>query len=348
MRVLITGGAGHIGKSTAERLIQRGWDVRLIGLETDVDIPGAEFVTCDIMDYDDLRKQMHGCAAVIHLAAIRGPQLAPAHKLFEVNVGGTFNVFEAAAAEGIRRVVQASSINAIGAAWSIGDIDIKYFPVDEEHPSFTTDPYSFSKEMIEDVGRYYWRRDGISSVALRYPGVFAADFSTSPEYRARRETAHKTLNELAAMPEAERKKRVAEVRQRTLDYRKTRPLEYKDGVVKWPQRSDIEDQLWYMYNFDRFNLWALVDVRDAAQSLEKGVTADYDGAHPLFINDHHNSTGYDSRWLARTFFPEISASNINLSGSESLVSIEKARTLIGFEPEYSVANWDNLQTEKQL
>jgi nucleoside-diphosphate-sugar epimerase len=347
MKVLITGGAGLIGKATAERLIQRGWDVRLLGLETDVEIAGAEFVTCDIMNYDDLRKQMRGCEAVIHLAAIRGPQLAPAPKLFEVNVSGTFNVFEAAAAEGIRRVVQASSINALGAAWSIVDIDISYFPVDEQHPSSTTDPYSFSKEMIENIGNYYWRRDGISSVALRFPGVYPEGFLQSADYQKRRLDAHKVIDHFAALDDDARARRLTEIRQRALEYRKQRPLEYKDDRVQWPHHNNEADRLWYVYNFDRFNLWAFLDVRDAAQSLEKGLTADYEGAYALFINDHHNSMGYDSKTLVQLFFPEISDSNIALSGSSSLVSIEKARALIGFEPEYSVANWDNFQTERQ-
>src|SRR4051812_19294332 len=104
MKVLITGGAGHIGQATSERLIQAGWDVRIVGLETEAAIPGAELVTCDILNFDDLREQMRGCQAVIHLAALRGPQLAPGQTIFEVNAAGTFNVFEAAAAEGIRRV----------------------------------------------------------------------------------------------------------------------------------------------------------------------------------------------------------------------------------------------------
>ena len=347
MKVLITGGAGHIGKSTAERLIQRGWDVRLIGLETEVEVPGAEFITCDIMNYDALRKLIHGCDAVIHLAAIRGPQLAPAPDVFQVNVAGTFNVFEAAAAEGIQRVVQASSINALGAAWSIGDIGIEYLPVDEAHPTFTTDPYSFSKQIIEDIGRYYWRRDGISSVALRFPGVYGSEFVKTEDYRAGREAMLRALEELATLSETERLARLADVRRRSLEYRKQRPLEYKDSVKKWPRRDSDADQLWYIYTFDRFNLWAFIDVRDAAQSLEKGVTASYDGAHALFINDHHNSAGYDSRSLVRFFFPELSESNVNVSDSASLISIEKARALIGFEPEYSVANWDNSQAEKQ-
>ncbi len=178
MRVLLTGGTGHIGKATAQRLIQRGWDVRILDLSSDTKLPGAEHVTCDIMNYAELREHMRGCDAVIHLAAIRTPGLAPGHKLFEINVAGTFNVFEAAAAEGIRRVVQASSINALGAAWGLTDMAIHYLPVDEEHPTNTTDAYSFSKETIEDIGRYYWRRDQISSVALAFRGSMP---QTSPK-----------------------------------------------------------------------------------------------------------------------------------------------------------------------
>src|ERR1043165_3756674 len=101
MKVLVTGGAGHIGKATTARLVRNGWEVRAIGVETGVELPGAEFVNCDILNYAQVRELMRGCQAVIHLAAIRGPQLAAGHRLFEINVSGTFNVFEAAAAEGI-------------------------------------------------------------------------------------------------------------------------------------------------------------------------------------------------------------------------------------------------------
>lgn len=339
MKVLITGGAGLIGKAATERFLRQGWEVRIIGLETDIEVQGAEFAVCDIMNYDDLREQMRGCQAVVHLAAIRGPLLAPGHKIFEVNVSGTFNVFEAAAAAGIHRVVQASSINALGAAWGVTDIAITYFPVDEEHPSFTTDPYSFSKELVENIGHYFWRRDGISSVALRFPGVYEQGLLNTDEYRNRRDSGHILLDEFAALAPMERDARLAEVRVRSLEYRRQRSLEFKEAPRKWPSRNENQDQLWYTYTFDRFNLWAFIDVRDAALALEKGVTADYEGAHALFINDHHNSIGYDSRSLIRTFFPEVNESTVNLSGSEALVSIDKARKLIGFEPEFSVANW---------
>ncbi len=338
MKILVTGGAGAIGKVTTERFVRKGWDVRVIGLESGVEIPGAEVVTCDIMNYDDVRKQMRGCDAVVHLAALRGPQLAPGHKIFEINVAGTFNVFEAAAAEGIRRVVQASSINAFGCAYSITDISPRYFPIDEEHPSFTNDPYSFSKETVEEIGRYYWRREGISGVAMRFPWVYPEEVLKREDFRRSQDIGRKAIDALAALPETDRQARLAEVKQRALEYRKQRPLEFKEVIPKTPTRANTEDKLWHAYTFDRFNFWASIDVRDAAQSLEKAITASYDGAHPLYVNDPHNLLGYDSRSLVRFFFPEVSDSNIALSGSSSLVSINKARALIGFEPEHSVEN----------
>ncbi len=343
MRVLVTGGAGRIGRVTIERLIQHGWDVRGIDLESKAEISGAEFVPCNILNYDDLRQQMRGCQAVIHLAAISSPKLVRGARIFEVNSSGTFNVFEAAAAEGIRRVVQASSINALGCAYSITDFSPRYFPIDEAHPSFTTDPYSFSKEINEDIGRYYWRREGISSLALRFPWVHPGGYIQSEDFRQRRQLGWQVLDELAALSEPDRQARLADARQRALEFRKRRPMEFGEGNPEPPIVRSTENLLWYAYTIDRFNLWAFVDERDVAQALEKGLTASYDGAHAVFINDHHNSLGYDSKSLVRFFFPEVSESAIAVSGSEALVSIEKARALIGFDPEYSVGNWDDRQ-----
>jgi nucleoside-diphosphate-sugar epimerase len=335
MRVLVTGGTGLIGKATVERLVEKGWDVRVIDLQPEAEINGAEYAQCNIQNYDDLLKQTNGCDAVIHLAAIRSPILAPGHDVFRVNAAGTFNVFQAAAAAGVRRVVQASSINALGCFYGTGDLNIKYFPVDEAHPTDTTDPYSFSKGVVEDIGAYYWRREGISSVAMRFPGVYHADFALSADYRRKRETARAMLDELVSLPEPEQRARVAEVLERVLEFRLKRPFEFKPEQSEGPKRGFFDDPLFWTYAGDRFNFWTFIDVRDAAQSLEKGVTADYEGAHPLFINDRVNTNLYDSRTLVRLFFPEVSQFKGDFSGASSLISIEKARRLIGFEPEHS-------------
>lgn len=353
MRVLITGGLGRIGRATALRLLQHGSSVRLIDQQADIHATppnahgydagasgesllalGAEYAPCDILDYNALLEQMRGCDRVIHLAALPGPILAPGQRVFEVNAVGTFNVFEAAATSGIGRVVQASSINAIGAFYSLGEVERLYLPLDEAHPHDTSDPYSFSKEVIEEIGAYYWRRDGISGVAIRFPGVRPIGDMTSEAARERIALAHAVLDEFIRQPEAQQQERLAAMRQHNLDYRKHRPFEYREGTP--PPRPDFAaDPLFAIYAFARYDLWTWIDVRDAAQSLEKAVTAEYEGAHPLFVTDAHNWISYDSRTLARLFFPHARVSD-SLRGTDTLVSNAKARQLIGYAAEWSV------------
>jgi nucleoside-diphosphate-sugar epimerase len=88
---------------------------------------------------------------------------------------------------------------------------------------------------------------------------------------------------------------------------------------------------------DRFNFWTLVDERDAARGFEKALAAPYDGSHVLFVNDSHNWLLYETERLLAFFFPEATERRRPLPGAASLVSIDRARDLIGFEPEHSVA-----------
>jgi hypothetical protein len=338
MRVLITGGTGHIGRATTDRLLKNGWEVRIVDLAAEAEIAGAEYVQCDILQYDSLLEPMRGCDAVIHLAAIRSPNLAPGHQVFQVNVQGTFNVFEAAAVAGIRRVVQASSINALGAYWNTVEIEPQYFPIDEDHPRITTDPYSFSKQVIEDIGDYYWRRDGISSVAMRFPGVYSQGFTKSDSYQQRRTAVRNLLHDFLSQPESAQRAQIVEVQKRVLEFRAGRPFEFHPGDPPATKNPLYDDPMFRLYISERSNYWAFIDERDAAQSLEKGVTADYEGAHPLFINAANNAYDLDSQMLIDIFFADVQKLKRELSGSESLISIERARQLIGYEPEYSVSH----------
>ena len=86
--------------------------------------------------------------------------------------------------------------------------------------------------------------------------------------------------------------------------------------------------------FGRTNFWTLLDVRDAAQAAEKGLTADYEGSHPVYVNDDQNLVGISSRELVDLCFPEVTTRKHPLSGTESLVSINRVQELIGFEVKY--------------
>jgi hypothetical protein len=186
--------------------------------------------------------------------------------------------------------------------------------------------------VVEEIGAYYWRRDGISSVALRLPAVWRAEHHESALFRQSRERLTAFLDQFASQAEDERAQQIAEVRKRALDFRQRRLLETPAAQATLPS----DDLLWKLYTFDRFNFWAWVDERDAAQAVEKSLTSDYEGDHILFVVNDQNYLGYDSQTLSRLFFPEVSEWKRPLQGSESLISSERAARLIGYESEHSI------------
>lgn len=341
MKILITGGSGNVGKAATRRLVNRGWDVRVLGIEPQADLPGAEYIQGDILNYHTVVDAVQDRDAVVHLAAIANPMRVPAYKIFEINTAGTYNVFEAAAQAGIKRIVQASSINAFGCFWGTVEISPQYLPLDEAHPTYTTDVYSFSKQLVEEIGAYYWRRDGISSIALRLPGVVSEERLQQGNREEHRQQAAETLDALLVLSETDRAERLAQIRRWSDDYRSRRQMEYPAANDGFAQTEYTSDPLWQMYTFQRFNFFAYIHEEDSAQAMEKGLTAAYTGSHRLFVNASQNSLGYDSTTLARLFYPEtqIHPGTLNpgtLNGAESLVNLQKARQLIGFEPEYTL------------
>lgn len=332
MKVLVTGGMGTVGRAAVARLVRNGHRVRVIGRRPGMSVDGAEYRPCDITDFGALSEQMRGMEAVVHLAAIIHPSMAPGHEIFRVNCAGTFNVYRAAADCGIQRVVCASSINALGYNFGIKNFDLLYFPMDEEHPTYTTDPYSFSKQIVEQTAAYFWRREGVSSVCLRLPAVYELSDAFRNMLREFVARSKRDYDALISLPEEDRRHRAIEVAARFESLRAERAWEQpvEDLGMHRPDAPLM---------FGRSNFWTSVDSRDSAQAIERGLLADYDGSFPLFINDSHNFTGIETETLARTFFPEVTARKRPIVADEALVSIDRARSLLGFEPEHSIAEW---------
>lgn len=330
MDVLVTGGTGDVGRAAVARLIAHGHRVRVIGRTGHVTIEGAEYRVCDVNDFDGLCRQVRGMQAVVHLAAIRHPSMAPGQEIFRVNCGGTYNVYRAAADEGIRRVVVASSINALGYYFGAKSFDLSYLPVDEAHPTCSTDPYSFSKQVLEEIAAYFWRREGISGVCLRLPAVYEA----SPQGRNLLlelvSRCQQDTRQLLSLPAGRQRTRVRELIERTEELRTKRSWERQttDVGMGLPDAPLV---------FGRSNFFTSIDARDSAQAIELGLLGAYEGSHSLFVNDAHNCIGIESETLARVFYPEVDQRKRPLLGTESLVSVEAAHRLIGFEPEHSIA-----------
>jgi len=275
---------------------------------------------------------MRGMEAVVHLAAIPAPAGHYGHTVFHVNCTGSVNVYEAAAEEKITRVVSASSINAVGYFYGCLEWQLSYLPIDEAHPQLTTDSYSFSKQVLEDIAAYYWRRDGISGTTLRLPGVYRPTPERLKHIQASIRHATMRYPEIFNLAPADYDAFMQGVRATTKRIRDQRLMEQRGmlGDVGTDEQRHLFGQI--------HNMFTNVDARDSAQAIEKSVIAEYDGSHPLFINDDHNATGVESAALAEHFYPGVPLRH-PLEGTETLVSIDRARELIGYEPEFSVSRF---------
>ena len=99
MKVLLTGGAGDLGQALAPRLLDRG-DIPVI-LDVRAPKQGGMFLQGSILDRSTLQEALRGCDCIVHIAAWHGIHEdrgeKNAYDFFDLNVRGTFEVFEAAA-----------------------------------------------------------------------------------------------------------------------------------------------------------------------------------------------------------------------------------------------------------
>lgn len=169
MKIAITGAMGWVGRAVADRAIAEGHTVVSID-HARASPAAARHLQVDLTNYAATERALTGCDAVIHLAAINGPGRHPDHVIHDNNVLASYHVLLAAAQLGIRRVCQASSVNAIGGRFSVSP-RFDYFPVDELHPAYVEDPYSLSKAICEQQAGAIARRHGVTIASLRLHGV---------------------------------------------------------------------------------------------------------------------------------------------------------------------------------
>ncbi|EXM15609.1 NAD-dependent epimerase/dehydratase [Fusarium oxysporum f. sp. vasinfectum] len=158
MKIAITGARGTVGKAVVKACSAAGHHTIQIN-RTDQeydDTENSEMRTADVAnDYDATVKAFKGCDAVIHLAAMPDPVDKADWKVHNNNVNSAFNGFHAAGSLGIKRVCYASSVNAIGLAYSNQPLHFDYFPIDEEAPQRPTDSYALAKEEAECQARSF-------------------------------------------------------------------------------------------------------------------------------------------------------------------------------------------------
>jgi nucleoside-diphosphate-sugar epimerase len=169
MRIAVTGGNGDMGRDLIPYLLEQGHTV----VSLDRTIPSANrkdvsYFIADTRDFGQLVSGIRGCEALIHLAAIRAPLNYPDPVVYADNTISSYNALSAASALGIKRLCLASSINAIGGAFSRSP-KYDYFPLNEQHPTYAEDPYSLSKWVLEQQADAFARRyEWMKIASLRF------------------------------------------------------------------------------------------------------------------------------------------------------------------------------------
>ncbi|MEN0040045.1 MAG: NAD(P)-dependent oxidoreductase [Pseudomonadota bacterium] len=163
-RLVVTGAAGGIGTMIRGKLDHIADEVVLSDLDH-VEVSGNEVSRpCDITDLDGLRALLKGGGDVLHFG---GQSVeAPFERICEANLVGTYNLYEAARLEGVRRVLFASSNHAIG-------FHTRETLLDSESTTRPDSLYGVSKVYGEALASLYHDKFGIESLIVRIGSCFA-------------------------------------------------------------------------------------------------------------------------------------------------------------------------------
>jgi CDP-glucose 4,6-dehydratase len=181
-RALVTGGHGFVASHLTGALLGAGIEVRVLDRPgprlTDVGGPRTsglellgigeeiEIVEADLLDEASVGTAVAGCDAVFHLAAqtIVGVARSSPAVTFDVNVRGAWNVFEACRAEGVSKVVFASSDKAYGSSPQL--------PYREDDPLRAAFPYDASKAAADVIARSYADAYSLPLAVTRFANIY--------------------------------------------------------------------------------------------------------------------------------------------------------------------------------
>jgi UDP-glucose 4-epimerase len=174
-KILITGGAGFVGSTTADQLLDAGAaEVRILdnfvrgnmrNLESVKKKGDVVVIEGDIRDTHTVDNAVKGVDYVFHQAALRITRCAEApREAIQVLIDGTSNVLESAVRHKVKRIVAASSASVYG--------DPSYLPMDENHPFNNRTLYGAGKIANEQMLRAYYEMFKLPYVAFRYFNIY--------------------------------------------------------------------------------------------------------------------------------------------------------------------------------
>ena len=159
-KLVLTGAGGRLGSYLRESLSKLADSFISSDIIPDIGnlYPNETYIRADLASYSDIHTLLQDADMVVHFGAI-GDE-APFDQILGPNIIGAYNVWEAAYKHGVKRVVYASSIHAVGM-----HPRQDFIGIDAPHRPDTF--YGLAKCFAEDLARMYWDKRGIEAVCLR-------------------------------------------------------------------------------------------------------------------------------------------------------------------------------------
>jgi UDP-glucose 4-epimerase len=181
--VLVTGGAGFIGSHLVDKLLDLGFNVKIIdnlysGDENNIiqhqGKNSFEFIKGDIRDYELVQSVVKGVDIIFHEAALVSVTKSVENPILsnEINVKGTLNLLKASVDSDVKRFVCASSCAVYG------ESDV--LPVCEDFSLNPLSPYAVDKLTLENYAKIFFDMYGLETVCLRYFNVYGLRQRSGP------------------------------------------------------------------------------------------------------------------------------------------------------------------------
>jgi UDP-glucose 4-epimerase len=172
--ILVTGGAGFIGRQLITDLALKGANIKIVDnltrsnqelLRPILELDKVNFFNADIRYYESFNDLMNGVDFIYHLAATSiNRSVNHPHETLDVCVDGSYNVFKSAVDNNVKKVIFASSASVYG--------NPKILPMKEESPLMPITPYCTSKLMGENLLKYFSFKHDLKYNVLRFFNVY--------------------------------------------------------------------------------------------------------------------------------------------------------------------------------
>lgn len=169
-RIVLTGAAGRLGSYLREPLTKLADELVSSDIADDIGAlyPGESYVRADLANLDEIVALLEGADMVVHFGAY-GDE-ADFETILQPNIIGAYNIWESAYRNGLRRVVYASSVHAVG-------MHPKTACIGTDAPHRPDTFYGLAKCFAEDLASLYWDKRGIEAVCMR---IFSCAQVTNP------------------------------------------------------------------------------------------------------------------------------------------------------------------------